>query len=39
MNSINILVAEMSPTSFPQAHEPASCPMTGMGTVLAVQFT
>lgn len=39
MNSVNLLVAEMSATSFPQAHEPISCPVTEMGTILAVEFT
>lgn len=39
MNSVNILIAEMSPTSSPQAHVPTSCPMTEMGNILAVEFT
>lgn len=39
MNSVNVLAAEMSPTYFPQAHKPTSCPVTEMGAILAFQFT
>ena len=39
MNLVNILVTEISPVSFPQAHKPISYSITEMRTGLAVRFT
>lgn len=38
MNLVNMLVAEMSPVSLPQAHQSTSYLITGKRTGLAVPF-